>query len=234
MNSGFGLTPPSYRGFFASMKSMRLGFFSLLLVATCSASAFWLNFDFHAYSGPFSNPVQKNLAASSGSFSGTISISKGEIYFISEVGHTKFILSAMNKETITQISRLKSGDFISFEGYIDQENVILYVFSVNYVGLKDLIGNWVGDDEYCYKFKNFNTLSIFNKVDDKKCDFSVNFLAREFSYFINASDLDWSVLLSDNDDSYLMDLTLNSKNSAELSLYDSRSGDILRRIHIKR
>jgi len=234
LNSGFGLTLPSYRGFFANMNSLRLGFFSFLFAAHCTASGFSLNFDFRIFGAPFSNPVQRILADSSGSFSGIISIDKGQTYLIAETGHAKFTLTPMNKEIKAQISRLKTGDFLSFEGYIDQQNSILYVSSVNYVGLKDLLGNWFGDDEYCYKFKNFNSLSIFNKADNKKCDFSVSFLAREFSYFINPSDLDWSVLLSDNDDSYLMDLTLNSKNSAELSLYDSRSGDILRQIRIRR
>ena len=220
------------------MNSLRhgffFGFFCFLFAATCSATGLSVNLGFHIFGGPFSNPVQRILADSSGTFSGTISIDKGHTYLIAETGRVKFVLSPMNKEIQSQVSRLKSGDFLSFEGYIDQENTILYVISVNYVGLKDLIGNWVGDDEYCYKFKNFNTLSIFSKADNKKCDFSVNFLTREFSYFTNASDLNWSVLLSDNDDSYLMDLTLNSKNSAELSLYDSRSGDILRHIRLRR
>ncbi len=234
MNAGFGLTPPGYRGFFANMNILRLGIFSFLIATTCSALAFSFNLNFQIFGGPFSSSVHRILADSSGSFSGTISIDKGQTYLVAETGHTKFTLSPVNKEIQSQISKLKSGDYLSFEGYIDQANVMLYVVSVNFVGLKDLIGNWVGDDDYCYKFKNFNTLSIFNKPENKKCDFSVSFLAREFSYFINASDLNWSVLLSDNDDSYLMDLTLNSKNSAELSLYDSRSGDILRQIHIKR
>lgn len=216
------------------MNSLRLGFFSVLLTIACSASAFDLNFGFQFYSAPFSNPVQRLLYSSSGSFSGTISIDKGESFLQEETSHLKFKLSPINKDLKPQISRLKSGDFLSFDGYIDQANMILYVISVNYVGLKDLIGNWVGDDDYCYKFKNFNSLTIFNKADNKKCDYSVNFIARDFSYIINASDLDWSMLLSDNDESYLMDLTLNSKNSAQLSLYDSHSGDILRQIRIRR
>lgn len=234
MNSGFGLTLPQYRGFFANMNSIRLGFFSFLLATTCSATGFSLNFGFHLLGEPFSNPIHRFLNDSSGVFAGTILIVKGNTYLSVETGRVKFILAPLSREIKTQISKLKTGDFLSFEGYIDEKNSTFYVVSVNFVGLKDLLGNWVGDDEYCYKFKNFSTLGIYNKTENQKCDFSVNFLVREFSYFINSSELDWSVLLSDDEGSYLMDLTLNSKDSAELSLYDSQSGDILRKIRIKR
>lgn len=146
----------------------------------------------------------------------------------------KVLLATNNPEIQAQLSRLKSNDFISIDGYLDDEKTSLVINSINYVGLKDLVGNWMGDDDYCYKFKDFYTMSIYNKNEKGKCVFATAGLAREFSYFANPTRDAWSLLLSDNDDSYLMDLTLKSKSSAELSLYDSKSGDIIRQIKMKR
>lgn len=168
------------------------------------------------------------------SYSGSVILKKDRMLLAEDKTHTKFILSAVNPEIKTQLSKLKSGDFLSVEGSIDEKQSVLYVSSVNYVGLKDLVGNWTGEDEYCYQFNDFYVLSIYNKTDKNKCDFSVNLLAGEFSYYINPAYPDWSVLLSDNENSYLMDLTLDSKTSAQLSLYDSQSGDILRQIRLRR
>lgn len=146
----------------------------------------------------------------------------------------KGLLTSTSSSVQSQLGKLKSGDFLSLEGFYNDDNKTIFIGSINYVGLKDLLGNWIGDDQYCYRFQDYSVLSIYNKNEKNRCEFTATYMARGFSYFINPSNADWSVLLSDDDDSYLMDLTLNSKNSADLSLYDSQSGDILRQIKIRR
>lgn len=174
------------------------------------------------------------LNCSALSYSGLVTVEKARLALAANETKTKFILSATSLGIKSQLAKLKPGDYVSLEGFTSPDKTILYVGSVNYVGLKDLLGNWIGDDEYCYKFNDFSILSIYTKNDKKRCDFSINSLAREFSYFINPAHFGWSVLLSDNDDSYLMDLNLFTRSAAELSLYDSRSGDILRKVYIRR
>lgn len=176
-----------------------------------------------------------SLTCAATSFSGyVISIEKDKYSILLADNFKKFPLVAVSMKVQVQLNRLKSGDFLSAEGFTNDKKDTLFVSSVNHVGLQDLIGNWTGDDDYCYKFKDFYTMNIFNKNDRNKCDFKMAKFAREFSYFVNPSNDNWSVLLSDSDDSYLMDLTLKSKYQAELSLYDSKSGDILRQIKIRR
>jgi len=216
------------------MNSILLGCLSFLFATTCSAIGLSVSFG-----GSFSSHTKAHFSATlfpqlNASFTGTVVIEKGRMLLAPAQSHQKLVISPINPEIKLQLSKLKSGDFLSIEGVMDDKQSVLYVNSVNYVGLKDLIGNWVGDDEYCYQFIDFYVMSIYNKNDKNKCDFAINSLAREFSYFINPAYPDWSALLSDNDSSYLMDLTLDSKNSAQLSLYDSQSGDIIRQIRIRR
>ncbi len=146
----------------------------------------------------------------------------------------KYSIVPASTEIALQMSKLKVNDFISLEGRIDDKQSTITVNSMNYVGLKDLLGNWVGDDDYCYAFLSFSNLSIFTKTVMNTCDFHVDRLSRDFSYTINPATASWLVLLSDNEDSYIMDLVVRSKVAAELSLYDTRSGDILREIKLRR
>lgn len=168
------------------------------------------------------------------SFSGFVTVSEKKMTLTSTSTRKVMSLLPLSKDILEQLSKLKSGDYLSIEGTTDNDQSILFVTSINYVGLKDILGDWIGDDDYCYKFSSFFLVKIYNKNDYNQCDFALPYLVREFIYFTNPSDEGWSVLLSDNDDSYLMDLTLDSKYSAQLSLYDSQSGDILRKIQIRR
>lgn len=203
---GFSLTLTADHGFYQNMKS-------LLLVALCSFVT---------------------LTSYGSTFQGVMSRLKNKPAITVATTERKLLLTPYSAEIGAQLSKLKNADFISLEGRLSEDGNSILVGSINFVGLKDLVGNWSGDDEYCYRFQNYFTLKIYNKANKDNCDFTPVNLAREFSYIVNPSAPNWSVLLSDTEDSYLMDLTLNSKNSAELSLYDSRTGDILRTIKIKR
>jgi hypothetical protein len=167
-------------------------------------------------------------------YEGLISKNGPRFFLFLSTTEKKVRLSFVNPEIENQISKLKVNDFISLEGCLHPETNTISVDSVNYVGLNDLLGNWKGNDTYCYQFKTYLTMTVYNKNENGQCDFSVGHLARDFSSIINPSTPAWSVLLSDNDDTYLMDLNLHSQKSAELSLYDSRSGDIITHIQLKR
>lgn len=151
---------------------------------------------------------------------------------LNSTGQTLTVISA-SQEIEKQINRLKTSDFISLEGFSNVALGTITAQSVNYVGLKDLIGNWTGNDEFCYLFSNFSTIEIYRQTKQGKCVFNVTHFAREFSYTINPGTPNWLMLLSDTQDSYLMDLVLVSRNRIDLSLYDPDSGDILKEIKLR-
>ncbi len=175
-----------------------------------------------------------SISAAAMNFDGLVSTLNLKRSITLESSGKKYYLVPDNQEIAIQINKLKVNDFISLEGKIDDKAATVSVRSMNYVGLKDLLGNWVGDDDYCYTFSTFSSLSIFTKNTSNKCDFKVDRLSRDFSYTINPATTSWLVLLSDNEESYIMDLVVRSKASAELSLYDTRSGDILKEIKLRR
>ena len=173
-------------------------------------------------------------SVSAANFDGIITKSKTQISIkLSTTGKNLFINSATS-EIQNQINRLKTSDFISLQGFLDSEQGTILVQSLNYVGLSDLLGKWSGNDEFCYFFRNFSEISIYSKTASNKCVYSAPHLARELTYTVNPTTPNWLVLLSDTQDSYLMDLVLKSKSAVDLSLYDSASGDILKEIKLKR
>jgi hypothetical protein len=146
----------------------------------------------------------------------------------------KYILAFANKEIASQINKLNSGDYISFDGSANETTHTITVEYINYVGLKDLLGYWIGNDDFCYSFESFSGFKIYKRNTQNRCRFEKNELVRDLSYTINPTSSNWSILVSDNQESFLIDLVLVSKLSAELSLYDPKTGYIIKEIKLKR
>ncbi len=165
---------------------------------------------------------------------GTISRLKSGIAFKNSTTQKKYLLTYKTTEIQKQINKLKELDFISVDGSIDEGHQTLLANTVNYVGLKELLGRWNADDEFCYNFKTFTELAIYRKTLSDKCNYNVLYLAREMTYTINPTTDNWLVLISDSKGSYVMDLVLKSKNKAEINLYDPDTGDILKEIKLRK
>jgi hypothetical protein len=150
----------------------------------------------------------------------------------------KYNFSFQNTEIQNQIDKLKLTDFISLEGIINEESQSILVTSLNYVGLSALIGRWSGNDSLCYFFKNYSDLLVYSKTTQvgskrSKCTYKEPELVHKLTYTINPTSLNWLILLSDNDNSYLVDLLIKSTNMIELTVYDNEKGDILKKIKLR-
>ena len=166
-------------------------------------------------------------------YSGVITRSDLKKYRIKEARLQKtFTLVFENLQLENLFKKLKEHDFISIEGARSSTSTTIRVDSIHYVGLHDLIGNWKGDDNYCYRFKSFTHLIIF-PAQKKNCKMEI-VAGREYAYTINPTEHDWLLLLSDNQANYVADFILKNSNSVEMSLYDSNTGDILRTIKLRK
>lgn len=139
-----------------------------------------------------------------------------------------FTLSYANVGIENQVRKLQANDFISFEGNRILPSQKMNVESVNFVGLKALLGNWTGNDKFCYQFYNFTELNIFLK-NKSNCQMTAqqNANVRKMVYIVNPTTAGWIALISDDSGSYAAELNFKSTVRVELSLYDSNSGDIV-------
>ncbi|MEZ4871047.1 MAG: hypothetical protein R2827_02135 [Bdellovibrionales bacterium] len=57
-------------------------------------------------------------------------------------------------------SFLKDGDYLSGDGHIEITSVSSTPLSINYVGLKRILGKWVAPNNDIFHFKSFNQLDV--------------------------------------------------------------------------
>ena len=146
-----------------------------------------------------------------------------------------FSLTYAIPQIAKQVKKLKANDYISFDGTLDQVHQSISVQSVNFVGLKSLLGSWTGSDNFCYQFTDFTTLLIFRRESsDCRFDAPIRPSTKIMTYFVNPTSQGWITLISDSTGSYAAELTVKSAARVEIGLYDSNSGDILKKVILKK
>lgn len=142
-----------------------------------------------------------------------------------------YLLIGTTQATDAVLKKLKHGDFISVEGQKTKTGNTINVESINYVGLKSLLGIWVGDDDYCYIFDSFTEFSIAPLVKGKKCTPPTT---PSYTYLASPSVQSWLLLISGQRNIYVGDLTFIGPRDAQIQLFDSETGDILRTLRLRR
>ena len=144
-----------------------------------------------------------------------------------------FNLTFENENVEKLLQKLKANDYISFQGARSSNVNSIRVDSINFVGLKDLIAVWKGDDRYCYSFINFTEFIIY-PIRNGTCGKPPK-LGKKYAYTINPTELtNWVLLLSSDQANYVADLVIKSNNLIEISLYDSNTGYILKVIKLRK
>lgn len=176
--------------------------------------------------------VLVGLSCSALTFDGTISKSRTGISFVNRTDKKKYQLTGATPIISTHLAKLSDGDFLSVDGSRDLNSLLLTVNSINYVGLKSLIGTWYGDDSYCYNFANNTDFSISHR-SGRRCLPSQDL---SYTYLLNpdAQTSSWTMLVSGEYGSYVGDLKVNGPVSVSIELYDSESGEVLRHLNLTR
>lgn len=143
----------------------------------------------------------------------------------------QYTLVGSTKITEDVLKKLRHGDFISVEGQKIKNGTAINVESINYVGLKSLLGVWLGDDNHCYTFGSFTEFSISPLVNGKKCTVSTS---PTYTYIASPSIQSWLLLISGQRNIYVGDLKFISPRDAQIQLFDSETGDILRTLRLRR
>ncbi len=165
-------------------------------------------------------------------YSGVITKVQTEIRIKEARLEKTFALSFASPQIEKMVRQLAPNDFISFDGARSSETNTIRVDSINYVGLATLLKTWQGDDNYCYSFTSFTEMKIY-LARAASCKFTP-VVVRKYAYTINPGSPDWMILLSDNQGNYIADLSVKNERAAEISLYDSNTGDILRVIKLRK
>lgn len=164
------------------------------------------------------------------SYEGSVVKTASNIKLIDSTSHVSFKLRSNNDFINQHINKLKTGDYLSVDGIkISSENSI-DIKSINYVGLKSLLGIWFSDDDTCYIFNSHTSFSI-SKIVNGTC---LTPRSMHYTYLINPGFNTWVMLISGQYSSYLGEVTIKNSKSAQIQLYDSETGDILKSLNLKK
>lgn len=168
------------------------------------------------------------------SYEGIVSKKKSKVTLFNEANGEAYVLDSSSPTVINYLSKLTSGDYISLDGTLNEKKKSLTVNSISYMGLKSLLGLWVGDDSHCYNFINFTEFVISTRARGNKCAPPVAAPGFIYTYTVNPTSNTWTLLISGERSSFIGDLKFKNSSDAQIELFDSETGDTLRSLNLKR
>lgn len=163
-------------------------------------------------------------------YEGDVQKSRNSTYIVNKADNKRYLLVNATSLLAVHLGKLTSGDFVSVEGTRNTAQNTITVKSINYVGLRSMLGSWVGNEPYCYNFVNYNLFTVTRKVNER----CTEDIASEYTYLVNPHVQAWVVLVSGEYNSYVGDIHLLNSQSLEIDLYDSESGAILRQLSLRK
>jgi hypothetical protein len=156
--------------------------------------------------------------------SGYFSSVSGRSYLITFDRSKKIEIRPFNTQAAVHLSRLKTGDLLAGTG--DVSNDVFVINSIDFVGLKELLGVWLAGNNIM-DFQSFSSVKAHLTSDNRPVTLNMKYSITP------GEENEWHVFFSDNDEVQLATLTLK-KNTAALQFIDSQTGDLSKVIELKK
>ncbi len=160
----------------------------------------------------------------------------GKIYLSSRTTCGRYEVSTSSAEVTNNLRKLTNGDAVLATANLDLRLCQVHIQSIDYVGLRRLLGIWQSDAGYI-DIGNFSSLKIYPKfkVEAKfgPLDFEVPTPITYQYSVLPSPGKEWVVFLSDSKTTTFATLTLE-KSKAVLRTYDPDSGAVTQELHMVR
>lgn len=177
----------------------------------------------------FSTPMAFGVQA----FNGYMTKKGANYYFTPKSSKLFYLISSKSADVDLNLARLESGDFIAGNGTLDTTNKKIQIESIDFVGLRKLLGPWLGT-EGTMVFKDFSTMRFTPRFREIRWDTKLSQYQKEFRYSVSPSDgNEWALFLSDDKSTTFATMEL-TKNKVILKIFESESGKIVRTLKLER
>lgn len=171
-----------------------------------------------------------SVSAAALSFSGELTLFQESLHLtISNSKCPRYQLVPKNSIVTQHMRKLASGDFVEASGRLDDGECKAFVESIEYVGLRKLLGYWYSETDGIITFRNYSSLSFYpmNKVSGVKDESSIRTGDPiTYRYSVTPSDgKEWVVFLSNAEGTRFATLMFSSK-FVTMKIYDSETGAI--------
>lgn len=168
--------------------------------------------------------------------SGTIAFQDRRAHLKGDSHCPLYRAEAQNEEVSLSLPKLKGGDFITGTGELDSSSCTARIRSIDYVGLKRLLGYWY-TKEGLLRISGFNSLDFYPFSSSQQEANIVSVKTGDpisYRYSVTpAAGKEWIVFLSDFKNTTFASLQVASKN-ATLKIYDSETGDTIHTLHLSK
>lgn len=156
-------------------------------------------------------------------FEGQVSIVNGQATIVAEGFQEVWKIEGTSDQVKEQLSTLHDGDYLSATGELNKAHQTAFVETVDFVGLKRILGRWVSKDGYSINFIDFRTAVVEQKQElpwdpaGKKVDLVYAILPLK--------EENWSLFMSNRKTVRIGTLSIQ-KNALSIELVDQRTGKI--------
>lgn len=167
-------------------------------------------------------------------FKGYVGNTSTTFYFSPHMsGDQGYTIETNTTDVQDSLNRLSEGDYITGNGFVDENNKKIRIDSIQYVGLRRLLGPWKSD-EGLMVFKDFTTMRFFPNYTDQPQGVEATNHQQEFRYSLSPSNSGaWILFLSDSKSTTFATVEFDSANIL-LKIFESESGNILRTLILER
>jgi len=151
-------------------------------------------------------------------FSGTLVLKNNKTFLKTNPKNKQlYLLEVKDGRIQNQLSKLKTGDFISGNGSFTVKSHKIYLRSLHFVGLKKLIGEWESQHHEVFHFEDFTNLTLYKFLSfDARGIPSV----RKVNYRLAPeSDGNWSIILVNKETVNIGKLEIRRKRIT-INIYD--------------
>lgn len=176
-----------------------------------------------------------SVALSAQPISGTVErTTNGTVFLLtnSQVCY-RYSVIALTEDAAVSVGKLSTGDTITSSGNLNNSNCTASIESIDYVGLRKMLGYWYSDDGII-TVKNFTSLSFY-PLNLKGFQNGLNFSAVDpidYRYSVTPTGgKEWVMFLSDSTSTTFATIQFN-KLTAVMKIYDSESGEVTKTLRL--
>ncbi|WP_155722564.1 hypothetical protein ACLWBD_08180 [Bdellovibrio sp. HCB117] len=146
-----------------------------------------------------------------------------------------YTIETKSEDAALSVRKLSNGDTVTASGLIDSKSCMAIIESVDYVGLKKLLGYWYSQ-EGIITVRDYNSLSFYpiNMNDFQNGKDFTQIDPITYRYSVTPSDgKEWVLFLSDSTSTVFATILFN-KNNATMRIYDSENGEIIKVLRLSK
>lgn len=181
-----------------------------------------------------------SLTASSVAFSalplmGTVERDSTGTYLVTGQTCKRYVVDTKSEDAFKSVRKLSTGDSVTASGALDNETCTAVIESVDYVGLRKMLGHWYSA-EGIMSVRDFNSLSFY-PISLKDFQNGSSYRAVDpinYRYSVTPTEgKEWVLFLSDSKSTTFATIQFN-KGAATMKIYDSETGRLTKVLHLSK